>query len=89
MRVLVFGASGFVGQNVVKELGDLGLDVTATDIIPIDISLGENVNFVKADILDAQHLDDLIEGQDVIIHFATSNLRTSLKNPKRNINAKG
>lgn len=85
MRVLVFGASGFVGQNVVKELGDLGLEVTATDIIPMNVSLSDNVTFVKADILDDQHLDDLIEGQDIIIHFATSNLRTSLKNPKRNI----
>ena len=52
MRVLVFGSSGFVGQNVIKELGNLGLEVTATDIIPMNASLSDNVTFVKADLLD-------------------------------------
>ena len=85
MEVLVFGASGFVGQNVVKVLAESGFNVTATDIIPMNIGDIENVNFIAADLLDQQHVDKLVKNKDIIIHLATSNLRTSLSNPRRNI----
>ncbi len=37
MKVIVFGAAGFVGQNVVKSLSNSGFDVTATDMSPMQI----------------------------------------------------
>ncbi len=84
-KVLVLGASGFVGQNIVETLGEKDLEVTATDIMPMNIKTPSNTNFIGADILDNQHVEGLVEGKDIIIHLATSNLTTSLKNPRRNI----
>lgn len=86
MNVLIFGASGFVGQNVVKVLSQKSdLNITATDIMPMDIGTNNNVDFLLTDLLDEKHVDELVYGKDIIIHLATSNLRTSLRNPKRNI----
>tara|TARA_B100001250_G_scaffold213427_1_gene183059 strand:- start:13054 stop:13965 length:912 start_codon:yes stop_codon:yes gene_type:complete len=85
MKIVVFGASGFVGQNVVEYLSGLNLDVVATDIMPTTNSNFNNVKFIATDLLDEQHVDEMISGADVVVHLATSNLRTSLKNPKRNI----
>jgi UDP-glucose 4-epimerase len=85
MLVTVFGASGFIGQNVVNRLGTLDLRVRATDIRPMAIATPNNTEFISADILDDQHVSELVEGADVIVHLAVSNLRTSLRNPKRNV----
>jgi len=85
MNVTVFGASGFIGTNLIQQLGNHDLKITAIDIKPMIIQLPENVKFIGADILDEQHVDTLIENTDIVIHLSTSNLRTSLSNPKRNI----
>ena len=84
-KIVVFGASGFVGQNVLRGLSELGCKIIGTDISDTNIEVIDNVEFVSNDMLDAQHVDEMIEGADIVIHLATSNLRTSLKNPKRNI----
>lgn len=83
MRTAVFGASGFVGQNVVKTLAEEGVDVVAVDLKKQ--KWGANVEFVAADILDDKHMESIIEGTDTVIHLAASTLRTSLRNPKRNV----
>lgn len=85
MLVTVFGASGFIGHNVVQRLGEADVTVRATDIRPMNIPAPKNTQFISADILDDQHVAELVEGADVVIHLAVSNLRTSLRNPKRNV----
>ena len=84
-KVVVFGASGFVGQNVIEKLSNSNLEVTATDINPLRIQTPTNVHFIGTDLLDEQHVNDMTQNTDVVIHLATSNLRTSFSNPKRNI----
>ena len=85
MLVTVFGASGFIGQNVVTRLAEKGVKVRATDIRPMPCGTPKGAEFVGGDILDDMHVDQLVEGADVVIHLAVSNLRTSLRNPKRNV----
>lgn len=83
MRITIFGASGFIGQNLVDELSGTDIEVIATDIRRV--KMPKNVKFIGADILDPVHVEKLVSGADVIVHLAASTLRTSLKNPKRNV----
>ena len=85
MKITIFGASGFVGQNIVKRLSKNDFTITASDIRPMSIDLPKNVRFVGADILDEQHVSQLVDNADIVIHLAASDLRTSLRNPKRNV----
>jgi UDP-glucose 4-epimerase len=82
-KVTVTGASGFVGKTVVEKLNSRDIPVLATDIRKIEFS--KDIKFVGADILDEQHVDTVVKNSDIIIHHAVSNLRTSIKNPKRNV----
>ena len=83
-KIIVFGASGFVGQNVVEKLSKEGHEITATDIRPMSIS-PPGIIFKSIDILDEHHINWVMEGHDIIVHHAVSNLRTSFKNPLRNV----
>ena len=84
-KIVIFGASGFVGQNIIRALSSTDHQILATDLSEIDVSNYSNIDFIVNDMLDSQHVDEMLSGCDIVIHLATSNLRTSLKNPKRNI----
>lgn len=88
MNVAVFGASGFVGVNVVNALKHAGLDVVASDIREND-HLG--VEFRVADLLNYEQVERVIKDTDIIIHLAASPLPFSLEKPKLNarINIEG
>ena len=64
-RVIVTGASGFIGLNLVKKLVELGADVLVIDRIQPAAQLS-NVEFEWADL---RHLDKIYEG-DYLIHLA-------------------
>jgi len=84
-RVTVFGASGFVGQNLLVELSSSDVEINAVDIKPLNVKTSKNLVFIGADILDEQHMLDVTRDVDIIVHLATSSLRTSLHNPRRNV----
>jgi UDP-glucose 4-epimerase len=88
MRVAVFGASGFVGVNVVHALKREGLDVIASDIRDND-ELG--VEFKKVDLLDYSQVERVIRGTNVVVHLAASPLPVSIEKPLLNarINIEG
>jgi UDP-glucose 4-epimerase len=83
MKVVVFGASGFVGRNIVHHLGKSKIEFLATDVVesPFD----NEINYRKIDILDYENVRSVIEGYDVVIHLAASPLHVSLKNPRLNM----
>ncbi len=88
MKVAVFGASGFVGINVINALSDAGIDVVASDIKELKI---DNAEFVKADLLDYAQVAAVVKDCDRIIHLAASPLPFSIENPRLNakINIEG
>lgn len=78
MRVAIFGASGFVGRNIVETFKRGNIGVVASDLKGLEL---KNVKFIKADILDPNAVTKVVKDADVIIHLAASSLPTSLKNP--------
>ena len=88
MKIAVFGASGFVGRNIVEALREANMEIVASDIRGIEI---EGIDFVKADLLDYDAISRVVKGSDIIIHLAASPLPVSLEKPKTNarINIEG
>ncbi len=69
-KILVTGATGFVGRRLAATLNKAGQDVTAT---------GRNrylappqIQFIRADIRNATEVIELCRGQDVVIHCASN-----------------
>jgi UDP-glucose 4-epimerase len=95
-RVLVTGAAGFIGSNLVDELVRRGCFVRAVD----DFSAGKEENLadaraagdvevVRADICDRAAMRDAVDGVEVVMHLACSNLRASLVDPWKSHDVNG
>lgn len=83
MDVVVFGAAGFVGRNLLSRLGETEHHVTACDVVPID-GLAEEVAYRGVDITDEQAVMEVVEGADAVVHLAAHQLPESTDEPKRN-----
>jgi hypothetical protein len=73
MRVLVTGASGYIGVHVVREL--LGEGHEVTPVVRSPARLGPlpgttGLRVVTADLLERRSLAEALEGQDVCVHAA-------------------
>jgi dTDP-glucose 4,6-dehydratase len=89
-RVLVTGGAGFIGSNfVIKSLRDRPeLKITVLDSLTYAGNLEnlapvkEAIKIIKGDIRDVATVNQAVEGQDIIVHFAAeSHNDNSLKNP--------
>lgn len=88
MKVTVFGASGFVGINVVNALQEAGIEVITSDIRE---SPHLNAEFTPADLLEYDQVERVVKGSDMVVHLAASPLPVSVEKPKLNarINIEG
>lgn len=67
-NILVYGATGKVGRQVVNEALNRGHIVTAVSRDPARITAADdNLTAVKGDILDPESVASLVAGQDVVI----------------------
>ena len=89
-KVLVTGGAGFIGSNFVnKTLNDRpDLKITVLDALTYAGSLSnldpsrDLIKFIQGDIRDANLVNQVVAGQDLIVHFAAeSHNDNSLKNP--------
>jgi dihydroflavonol-4-reductase len=71
MKVLVTGADGMLGSNIVKELSDKNHDITIF-VLPNSPTIFPelSLNQIEGNILDAEGIKKAAEGQDAIIHVA-------------------
>jgi len=68
MRLLVTGANGFLGSQIVRQAIEAGMAVRATDkgmapLVPVE-------HYCRADILDSSSLTPALNEVDVVIHAA-------------------
>ncbi|WP_117213140.1 dTDP-glucose 4,6-dehydratase [Allorhizocola rhizosphaerae] len=83
MRILVTGGAGFIGSNYVRRLlggayGAGGDTVTVLDKLTYSGNLANLTGvadhpaytFVQGDICDADLVDEVVAGHDVVVHFA-------------------
>ena len=75
MRILVVGATGFVGRRLVGRLAERGHDVVAFSRSASSESFPEDVETFEGDLSDGDSVDGLCEGVDVayyLIHSLTA-----------------
>jgi dTDP-glucose 4,6-dehydratase len=84
MRILITGGAGFIGSEFVRSL--LSGDATSTEPVHVTVldkltysgnlanlatvAADPAYTFVEGDICDADFVDDLMPGHDVVVHFA-------------------
>lgn len=68
MKILVTGAAGTLGREVVSHLGSLGWSVTAHDRVPLDPGGADEV--VTGDLGDPEHVRSLVEDVSGVVHAA-------------------
>lgn len=81
MKVVLIGASGFIGSRVLAELASRGHEVTAIVRNPEKVAALPGVTAVKGDVFDRDGLAKLVAGHDAAIsavHFSASDLQTLL-----------
>jgi len=83
MKIAVFGASGFVGKNLLDELADTEHEVVACDIEEFEPPQ-ENATFREVDITDEESVGNAVEDVDAIAHLAAHPLPAGNENPKLN-----
>ena len=73
MRIAVTGASGFLGQNLLKTISNsYDWEIVATDLRQATAIDGCCDRFVRADITDSERLSKVFDGVDVVIHCASA-----------------
>lgn len=70
MDILITGATGTLGKEIIKQLIDTGqINVITTKA---DVSFAEGVNVIKADITDFKSLQTIVGAADIIVHCASN-----------------
>jgi uncharacterized protein YbjT (DUF2867 family) len=72
MKILVTGASGFVGSNLVPKLLEHGHDVVALVRDASGYDPPESVSVVEADVTDRESLSSVFEGVDAVYYLVHS-----------------
>jgi putative NADH-flavin reductase len=67
MKILVIGANGPTGIEIVKQALERGHEVTAAVRRPDSVNLPAGVRVVKADVMDAASMAAAAEGQDAVL----------------------
>jgi uncharacterized protein len=67
MKVALIGASGFVGKAVLAELKQRGHQISAISRHPENVSAGETVTAVKANVLNPEEVAEAVKGHDAVI----------------------
>ena len=68
VKILVTGAAGTLGREVVSHLRSLGWTVRAHDRVPLDPVVADEVG--SGDLRDPEHVRELVSGMSAVVHAA-------------------
>ncbi len=80
MRILLTGASGFIGSYVLRYLTDNGCSVTALVKNSSKLNSGKNISIIHGDINDFDIVKKSMKDCDIVIHLAAI-VRSSINDP--------
>lgn len=91
-RYLVTGGAGFIGSNFIRYVLDNEPDARITNLDALtyagvqatldELNRHENHTFIKGDICDANLVESVIPGHDIVVHFAAeSHVDRSIAGP--------
>ena len=90
MNILVTGATGFIGSNLVKRLSqNSGNKIFALVREGADVSRFNDISVIKCDILDKDRLQEAIASMDVVVHLAAIKLNYKDKDVIFSTNVQG
>lgn len=69
-RILITGGSGFLGQNLIRQLSRRGYETLCLDRYEADFLAECGTVFLQGDISEEKQLIGFLEGVDVVIHLA-------------------
>lgn len=71
MKILVTGATGFIGKNLVDKLVEYDYEIIAVvRKIPEQGNFDKKIKFIKADLQEIENIQSQMSGVDVVIHMA-------------------
>lgn len=82
MKVILFGAAGFIGTNLaIKLAGDLKNEITLVDerkeFFYLINTLGLNVNIIESNFTEDTNFDSILVGQDIVYHLVSTTVPTT------------
>lgn len=82
MRILLTGASGFIGSRLLRHLGNAGISVVAVGRTPVS---RDGVDFLTVAHLDAEHLRPVLKDRsiDAVIHLAAAGVSPNDRDTRR------
>jgi len=83
MDTVVFGATGFIGQNLVRRLRNSGSEVLACDIVPPPA--GDQSDFMLVDVTQYDEVQTALKEASQTIFLAAHSLPESISDPRRNL----
>ncbi len=82
MKTVIFGAAGFIGQNLLAQLRKSELSLLACDVLPPADNQGD---FRLVDVTQYDQVLDVVKEASQIIYLAAHSLPESLVDPRRNL----
>ena len=86
-KCLLLGGAGFIGKNVATKMKKSGYELTIYDMKVNGCYTEEeleDIDYYERELFKDQELEEIIKGQDVVLHFVSSvGPENSMINPER------